>query len=68
MITLKKGFAAIILLILFSSATFVSCGTQGNKGESATDSTALPADSTEHPSDSTEHPSDSTEHPADSTK
>ncbi len=67
MTTLKKGLAAIILFALFSVATIVSCGTPGNKGENAADSTEHPADSTEHPSDSTEHPEGS-EHPADSTK
>ncbi len=67
MTTLKKGLTAIILIILFSAATIVSCGTKGNKEENAADSTEHPADSTEHPSDSTEHPAGS-EHPADSTK
>jgi hypothetical protein len=67
MTTFKKGLAAIILLVFFSAATLLSCGTPGNKGDNATDSTEHPADSTEHPSDSTEHPEGS-EHPADSTK
>ena len=67
MMTFKKRLAGIILVALFSSATIVSCGKQGNKEENAADSTEHPADSTEHPKDSTEHPAGS-EHPADSTK
>ncbi len=67
---LKKRFATIVFLALFSAAAIVSCGKQSNQGEHPagehpSDSTEHPADSTEHPSDSTEHPS---EHPSDSTK
>ena len=67
MLTFKKRLATIILLVLFSAATIVSCGKQGNKEQNASDSTEHPSDSTEHPSDSTEHPAGA-EHPEDSTK
>jgi hypothetical protein len=70
MSTSKKRLATIIFLTLFSAATMVSCGKQGNKEDhpagQASDSTEHPSDSTEHPSDSTEHPAG--EHPKDSTK
>ncbi|MEQ1588306.1 MAG: hypothetical protein ABL895_20650 [Cyclobacteriaceae bacterium] len=73
MLTFKKRLATIIFLTLFSAATLVSCGKQGNKedhpaGEHPADSTEHPADSTEHPSDSTKQASEHPEHPTDSTK
>lgn len=68
MLTLKKKLIAIIFLAFLSSATLISCGTQG-KEEQATEENAK--DSTDHPADSTEHPEGEHpegEHPADSTE
>ncbi len=62
---MKKSLLGLIVVVLFSTATMISCGKQGGSEETQTEEAAEhPSDSTEHPSDSTEHPS---EHPADST-
>jgi ABC-type oligopeptide transport system substrate-binding subunit len=65
MMTFRNKIATILLLALFSSVTFVSCGKKSAETEQAGEEQPA-ADTTEHP-EGDEHP-EGEEHPTDSTQ